>query len=95
LKDIGHGLNCGVVGSMVYSYSAKQFFERYKREINELLAEKMFECGAEYVAGVFRDKWEKDDPLALEWPNQNLLAWFAYEKVAFRFGEYLENSRDR
>jgi hypothetical protein len=95
LKVVGHELECGAVGSLMYSSSVKQFFRRYKREINELLADKMFHCGAECVVGVFNDKWEKDDPLALEWQNQNLLARFAYEEVAFRFGAYLENSLSR
>jgi hypothetical protein len=95
LENISHGLECGVVGSLVYSSDTTAFFKRYKPEINELLADTMLECGVESVARIFNDKWEKTDPLALEYPNQELLAWFAYEEVAFQLREHLKNSHNR
>jgi hypothetical protein len=94
LGDIEHGLECGIVGSLSYSPSTTKFFKSYRSEINELLSDTIFHSGAEYTA-IFGDKWDKTDPLALEMQNQNLLAWYAYEEVAFRFRAYLENARLR
>ena len=34
------------------------------------------------MAELFGDKWNNDDPLALDAMNQNLLAWFGFETVA-------------
>jgi hypothetical protein len=33
---------------------------------------------------LFGDKWDKNDPLALDTQNQNLLAWFGFEEMAFK-----------
>jgi hypothetical protein len=94
LGDIERSSECGMVGVLAYPSSMARFFKSYRPEINELLSDAIFNCGAEYSA-IFGDKWDTTDPLALEWRNQSLLAWFSYEEVAFRFKTYLENCRGR
>ena len=39
--------------------------------------------------GLFGDKWETDDPMALATFNQNLLAWFGFEETARRMADAL------
>ena len=82
------GLVSGVVSSMIYFYDTTKFYEKYKIEINGLLYETLENAGVS-INELFGDKWETDDPLALDVQNQNLLAWFAYEEISYQLQSYL------
>lgn len=49
----------------------------------------MEECGITSVKEFLRD-WDLEDPLALDVYNQNLLAWFAFEDVAYSIQAWME-----
>jgi hypothetical protein len=67
---------------MIYYKDTCKFYKSHKAEINDLLKESMSETGIKNPEEMFSDKWDSDDPLALDTMNQNLLAWFAYEEIA-------------
>lgn len=80
-EDLMHG-GCasGYVSDLIYYEDTRAFFKKYKKEISVLLKEAVENCGS--VDLVFGDKWDKEDPLAIEDQNQNLLAWFGFEETA-------------
>lgn len=75
-----NGCESGLVGSLVYYSDTIKFFEENKSEINELLMEVIDSTGLP-PHELFKN-WDKDDPLAMETSNQNLLAWFGFEETA-------------
>ena len=89
-----HGCQSGIVGSLIYYDDTTAYYETNKDEINKLLYETMDECGIYDPSQLFGDKWDKEDPLAIDVLNQNLLAWFGFEetmrKVAREFEELEE-----
>ena len=89
-----HGCQSGIVGSLIYYDDTTAYYETNKNAINELLYETMDECGIYDLSKLFGDKWDKEDPLAIDVLNQNLLAWFGFEetmrKVAIEFEELEE-----
>lgn len=86
-RDLEYGgCQSGVVGHLVYYHDTVAFYERHKTEINVMLYEMLFSTGLS-VSELFGDKWDAADPLALETPNQNLLAWFGFEEAARRLME--------
>lgn len=83
LKDVcENGCQSGMVGGLIYYADTIKFYKKYRQEIEEMLINMMGEIGVESPAGLFGDKWDKNDPFANEEMNQNLLAWFAYEESA-------------
>lgn len=92
LEDVKNNLEnpyCagGGVGKLIYYSDTVAFYEKYEDEINELLSNE--DCS---MKEIFGDRWEEDDPLVKGQYNQNLLAWFGYEEVAYRL--YLELFED-
>lgn len=89
-----HGCQSGIVGSLIYYDDTTAYYEANKDEINKLLYETMDECGIYAPSQLFGDKWDEEDPLAIDYYNQNLLAWFGFEetmrKVAREFEELEE-----
>lgn len=81
LQDISHGLNTGIVCSMVYYSDTTKFFDRYKKEIAELLTD----WGAE-TGQTLQDLngFDSSDPFIRDTANKNMLAWAAYEIIAGR-----------
>jgi len=69
--------------------SPTAFYQKYKTEINQLLYELLDGTGLS-ISELFGDNWDNADPLAIETQNQNLLAWFAYEEIASRLRDFLE-----
>ena len=67
----------------------KTYYAKHKTEINDLLHEALWSCGTNNPKDLFGDKWDVEDPLALDTYNQNLLAWFGFEetmrKIAYNF----------
>ena len=89
-KDVLHyGSQSGIVGELIYYTDTVRFYKQYREEINDLLYEIMNETGLYAPSDLFGDKWDKEDPLAQDICNQNLLAWFGFEetlrKIAYNF----------
>lgn len=76
-----HGCQSGVVTSLIYYDDTTKFYDNHKAEINALLYDLMAETGIYNPSELFGDKWDREDPLALDVLNKNLLAWFAFEET--------------
>lgn len=88
--DVLHyGCQSGIVSELIYYSDTVKFYKRYRQEINDLLYDTMNETGLYAPSDLFGDKWDKEDPLAQDICNQNLLAWFGFEetlrKIAYNF----------
>ena len=81
-----HGCVSGVVGHLIYYADTTKYYKDHKDEINTLLYDTLSEYGSTNPSDIFGDKWDKEDPLALETQNQNLLAWFGFEETMRKLG---------
>lgn len=82
LKDLFYGgCQSGMVGHLIYYSDTLKFYKKHRKEINDLLMSFVQGTGQQ-PAELFGDKWDNDDPLALDTLNQNLLAWFGFEETA-------------
>lgn len=87
-KDLEYGgCQSGMVGSLIYYRDTVRFYKRYQKEIDALLKEFLSDLGADGPQGLFGEKWDKEDPLAREDENKNLLAWFGFEETARRIAQ--------
>ena len=86
LDDLAQGgCQSGMVSELIYYTDTTEFYCQHRKEIDALLVETMMESiGSHSPVDLFGDKWEKEDPLAREGSNQNLLAWFGFEETALR-----------
>lgn len=88
---LDYGCQSGCVGHLIYYSDTTKYYAKHKTEINKLLYETLWECGTNNPKDLFGDKWDTEDPLALDTYNQNLLAWFGFEetmrKIAYNFDE--------
>ena len=74
--DVLHyGCQSGVVGELIYYSDTVRFYKQYRQEINALLYETMTARGF-MLPRTVRRQVDKEDPLAQDNYNQNLLAWF-------------------
>ena len=80
----------GVVGELIYYSDTVRFYKQYRQEINALLYETMNGTGLYAPSELFGDKWDKEDPLAQDDFNQNLLAWFGFEETLRNIGYNFE-----
>jgi len=89
-----HGCQSGVVGFLIYYNDTTRFYKQYKSEIDSLLYELMESTGLYSLIELFGNKWDKEDPLANEDYNQNLLAWFGFEEtmrnIGYKFNQLQE-----
>ena len=94
-EDLRHG-GCasGMIGGMTYYKDTLEFYDKFKENINEMIKSSQEETGFTSFKEMFGDKFDSEDPLCLETNNQNLLAWYAFEEVAFRFGDEIEALED-
>ncbi|MDD3397600.1 MAG: hypothetical protein PHR96_03570 [Clostridia bacterium] len=89
--DVLHyGCQSGMVSELTYYSETMAFYNKFKKEINTLLYELMEGCGLFDPSQLFRDKWDKEDPLANDTTNQNLLAWFGFEETLRSIGQNFE-----
>ena len=80
--DVLHNGCCsGVVSELIYYYDTV---------LNEMLYNIMNETGLYAPSELFGDKWDKEDPLAQDDFNQNLLAWFGFEETLRNIGYNFE-----
>ena len=76
-----HGCQSGVVTELIYYSDTVRFYKQYRQEINDLLYDAMNGTGLYAPSELFGDKWDKEDPLAQEICNQNLLALFGFKET--------------
>ena len=89
--DVLHNGCCsGVVSELIYYYDTVRFYKQYRQEINEMLYNIMNETWLYAPSELFGDKWDKEDPLAQDDFNQNLLAWFGFEETLRNIGYNFE-----
>jgi hypothetical protein len=79
LQDISHGLSSGIVGSMIYYSDTCKYFNRYRKEIEELWQE--FTYSTDMKLTDLND-FDESDPFIRYDHNKNLLAWWSYEEIA-------------
>jgi len=92
LDDVSHGCVTGVVGGLIYYSDTTAFFKKFKKEIIDLAkdtADSMGESLGAFLSGLH--EWDADDPFCEDVYNRNTLAWFAYEEIAYRLANELEN----
>jgi hypothetical protein len=77
---LNNGLQSGIINQLIYYKDTLAFYKKYQSEIVGLLNEAVYNSGLR-VEDLFGSKWDKQDPLALETNNRNLLSWFAFEEV--------------
>lgn len=75
------GCSSGIVNHLIYTVDTIRFFHRYKKEINELLNDHSVYVSGASLADIIKD-FDETDHLCLGAVNQNLLAWFGFEKTA-------------
>lgn len=92
LEILQHGCVSGIVGKLCYYSDTTKYYAKHKDEINKLLYETINECGIYNLEELFsRDpSWDPEDPLALDYYNQNILAWFGFETTMRRFALQFE-----
>ncbi|MGN0797228.1 MAG: hypothetical protein ACI4M5_03395 [Christensenellales bacterium] len=91
---LNYGCQSGMVGFLIYYTDTVRFYNQYKDEIDGLLYELMNNTGIYFLPELFSNKWDKEDPLATDEYNQNLLAWFGFEETMRKIGynfEQLDN----
>jgi hypothetical protein len=86
LKDLFNGgCSSGMVSHLVYTVDCVKFFSRFRRDISAILADTLDDVGGT-VDSLFSNPncmaWDKNDPLAQEYNNRNILAWFGFEEAA-------------
>lgn len=87
LGDISHGCQSGTVGSLIYYSDTCAFFKKYKKEISVLIKDYQDQTGS----NISDLEWfDKEDIFCEEQNNQNYLAWFAYETIAWELQSRLE-----
>ena len=91
---LNYGCQSGIVSDLIYYSDTVKFYNKYKDEINELLYCISADCGIFDLSQLFGDKWDKEDPLANETTNQNLLAWFGFEETLRNIGMQFEELQD-
>jgi len=74
------GCDGGTVPDMVHTVDTLAFYERNKKEINNILSEELenFGCTLDQLIHDF----DKSDPLVLELHNQNNVAHYCYHHLA-------------
>jgi hypothetical protein len=77
---LNNGLQSGIISELIYYKDTLAFYKKYQSEIVGLLNEAVYSSGLR-VEDLFGSKWDKQDPLALQTNNRNLLTWFAFEET--------------
>ena len=77
-----NGCISGMVCELTYFADTIKWYKKYIDDINQLLKDTMDSLGIYGIDNIFGEKWDQEDPLCLDKPNQNLLAWFSFEETA-------------
>lgn len=84
-----NGCVSGMINELMYYDDTNKFYDNYKEEINNILSNLTQETGCS-VEDLFGDKFDKDDPLILDYQNKNLLAWFGFEETSYNLYEEIK-----
>lgn len=92
LEVLQHGCVSGIVGKLCYYSDTTKYYAEHKDEINTLLYEAMDSFGSHDLTEIFcgQVSWDPEDPLALDYYNQNILAWFGFEETMRKFALQFE-----
>ena len=93
LEVLEHGCSSGTVDELCYYSDTTAYYAKHKEEINKLLYETMNECGIYNLKDMLR-YWDEEDPLALDFRNQNTLAWFGFEETMRKLASQFEVLED-
>lgn len=93
LEILEHGCVSGIVGELCYYSDTTIYYAKNKDRINNLLYETMDNLGYYDLSEIFcgQVSWDKEDPLALDYYNQNILAWFGFEETMRNFALEFED----
>ena len=91
---LDHGCQSGIVGELIYYTDTVRFYKQYRQEINELLYDLMNGTRLYAPSELFGSRWDKEDPLAQDTYNQNLLAWFGFEETLRNIGYNFETLQE-
>jgi len=81
-KDLQHGGCISGMADPVTTYAdTTAFYAKHQKEIDALLYEAMLNTGAT-IPQTVSDLWDDEDPLGRCPSNQNLLAWYGWERAA-------------
>jgi len=80
------GCASGMVTHLVYYTDTTEFYKHYQAEIIEVLYN-VLKGRRLSIAGLLGNGWDRDDPLAMDVYNQNVIVWFVFEEVARRLME--------
>ena len=86
-----YGCVSGMIGELIYYDDTEKFFDKYKEEINDLLSNVIDGTGCS-MEELFGDKFDKEDPLIIDYSNKNLLTWFGFEETV---NNLYENIREK
>jgi len=87
LEDIYcDGTSSGIVDRLIRYRDTTGFYNRFKKEINKLMAEMLEDKVS--INELFGISWDYTDPFALKRYNQNLLVQTAYEEIVFQLRQY-------
>jgi hypothetical protein len=90
MKDVMYnGLQSGIISDLIYYSDTIKFFKTYKKEILSLLREQMNDMGVYDPSQLFGNNWDKEDPMAQDTQNQNLLCWFGFEEITRQLSNQL------
>jgi len=90
MKDvIYNGLQSGIISDLIYYSDTLKFYKTYKKEILSLLREQMNDMGVYDPSQLFGNNWDKDDAMAQDTQNQNLLSWFSFEQITNQLANQL------
>lgn len=109
-SDIQHGCQSGIVGELIYYTDTEKWFNLYKKDINDLVADYILEglLNLEYAEDLngncfevfrLRDisiKANQDgfNQSKFDIDQKNILAWFSYEEVADKFYNLYEGYKE-
>ena len=87
-----HGCQSGMVGFLIWYSDTTAFYKKYIEGINTLLYNVQSSTSLYGMKDLFGEKWDEEDPLAIEDYNQNLLAWFGFEETLRNIGLQFEST---
>jgi hypothetical protein len=93
IGDISHGLQTGVVGSLIYYSDTVAFFNEYEDDIYDVI-DNLCDNGLEPLEALKNNISEVDIIMGSD-ITKNWVVWTVYEEIAYKLGEELDSLRER